>query len=1053
MLFQGGAGIPAQDARIATGRAVGRGLSRTLAGLLATGAILVFGIGSAQAASGGATLQVAVAGTESAPQLVLTNDSSAPCQAPDTSLGTVVLDQVEQNGKQVQPVTGQAWFDDSIPHYLATRLHTLAPGQTLRVPLPLVSTNATGPALESAAWSESGPSADSLYPVKASEPIRIELTYAPALVAPGSAPLCSPSATTSSATLGASGPISSSASGSGSASSSRSGLFGGLSRVTLFGGAAGIVIVLVVLLLVFLRVRKRRAAASTATKAAVVLALFAAALVHTAVAAPPASAAISVAGNLSQAYSQCSAIFKGIGGDPAGILPTLNGPTTVEIMYTGNDQNHEDQLPDGKVVIFWNPNDNHAYAGNGGGSADPCSTLYHEMYHAYQDLDGEGQNHGDCWTAGPNGALVDSGIPTNEVEATRAQNLLRATLGLPPRETYGELALPDGTCENAPAGPPDPDCSGVGCGDTNGDPHLTTFEGVRYDFQGAGEFVAADDPRGGYQIQVREQSFLGSQSIAVNTAVALDVAGDRVQVTMGTQGLLLTVNGVAQSTTTPTLPHGGTITSGFASTGQTLTATWPDTSTATITQIGPWGLRLNTKPAAVHAGHLKGLLGNLGGNPADSVQTSAGGTIATPSFSTLYPGFANSWRVTGATSLFTYAPGTSTATYTDLSFPHAPATLSQVPDLAQATSQCTAAGITDPTTLKDCELDVGLTGQSDFAGAAAAGQPAPATEPSQPTTNAGVFGIDGAPATVDIDKPGGSAALHFTGSAGETVFVDVTAATLPDQCGDVQLNAPNGTELGEGCIVSGNGDIEATKLPSNGQYTVLLDPKSAATGSATVQLFEDVDQTGTITPGGPPVTATIGQPGATARFTFSATPGMVVFLDSPSSTLPEGCSVLAFQGPNGSDIAGGCVISGAGYVAATTIKASGTYAVVVDPGGTGTGDAVLRLLVEHDQTTAISVDGPPVTAVIAQPGEQSRLTFQGTAGQSVAFRISGSTLPDGCGDFELDSPSGADVINGCIIDGAATVPATKLPSTGQYTILFEPGGVATGSAIVRLTSG
>ena len=1041
-----------QGARSATGRPYGRGLSRALVGLLAAGAVLAFGIGSAQAAAGAATLQVAVAGTESAPQLDLTNDSSAPCQTPDTSLGSVVFDRVEQNGKQIQPVTGQAWFDDSIPYYLGTQLRTLAPGQTLRVALPLVSVNATGPALESAAWSESGPSADSLFPVKTSEPIQIELTYAPALVAPGSVPLCAPAATASSATLGTSGPISSSASGANSVAGSGAGLFGGLSKVTLFGGAAGIVVVLVVLLLVFLRVRKRRAAASAATKAAVVLALLAGALVHTAVAAPPASAVISVAPSMAKFWAQCSAEFSAIGGDPAGILPTLNGPTKVEVIYAGNDQNHEDQAPDGSIIIFWNPYDTHEFAGNGGGSADPCSTLYHEMYHAYQDLDGDGQNHGDCWTAGPDGNLVDSGIPTNEVEATRAQNLWRESHGLPPRETYGELALPDGPCQNAPANPPDQNCSGAGCGNTNGDPHLTTFEGVRYDFQGAGEFVAADDPRGGYQIQVREQSFLGSQSIAVNTAVALDVAGDRVEVGMSTQGLLLTVNGVAQSTTTPTLPHGGTITSGFASTGQVLTVTWPDTSTATITQIGPWGLRLSAKPAAVHAGHLKGLLGNLGGNPADSVQTSAGVTIANPSFSTLYPGFANSWRVTSATSLFTYAPGTSTATYTDLSFPHAPAALSQVPDLAQATSQCTAAGITDPITLQDCELDVGLTGQSDFAEAAADGQPAPAAEPSQPTTNAGVFGVDGAAATVDIAKPGGSAALHFTGSAGEIIFVDVTAATLPDQCGDIQLNAPDGKELGEGCIVSGAGSIDATTLPSDGQYTVLLAPKSAATGSATVRLFEDLDQTGTIVPGGPPVTAKIGQPGATARFTFAATPGMIVFVDVPNSTLPQDCGAVSLEGPNGSSITGGCIVSGSGYVGATTIKASGTYAVVVDPSGTGTGDAVLKLLVDHNQTEAISVNGPPVTATIAQPGEQSRLTFQAAAGQSVAFQISGTTLPDGCGDFELDGPSGAEVTDGCIIDGAATVPATKLPSTGQYTILFEPGGVATGSATVKLTS-
>ena len=36
---------------------------------------------------------------------------------------------------------------------------------------------------------------------------------------------------------------------------------------------------------------------------------------------------------------------------------------------------------------------------------------------------------------------------------------------------------------------------------------------------------------------------------------------------------------------------------------------------------------------------------------------------------TLYQTFANAWRVTDATSLFTYAPGTSTATFTDTDWP------------------------------------------------------------------------------------------------------------------------------------------------------------------------------------------------------------------------------------------------------------------------------------------------------------------------------------------------------------------------------------------------
>ena len=52
------------------------------------------------------------------------------------------------------------------------------------------------------------------------------------------------------------------------------------------------------------------------------------------------------------------------------------------------------------------------------------------------------------------------------------------------------------------------------------------------------------------------------------------------------------------------------------------------------------------------------------------MRTSTGGALPdTPGFGDLYPGFADSWRVTDATSLFTYPLGASTATYTDRGFP------------------------------------------------------------------------------------------------------------------------------------------------------------------------------------------------------------------------------------------------------------------------------------------------------------------------------------------------------------------------------------------------
>jgi hypothetical protein len=297
---------------------------------------------------------------------------------------------------------------------------------------------------------------------------------------------------------------------------------------------------------------------------------------------------VTANGSVAAAWAKCSKVYSAPGGDPSDIFPTLNAAgNNVQIIPSNGDQTHEIQVPGGGVIIFWDPADNHPYVG--GGNAEACSTLYHELVHAYQDLTG-GQNHAMCWTPGPNGTLVNSGIPANEVEATQEQNQPRQTLGLPVRKTYGDKPLPSGACQPPPANPTTPNCNGAGCGNSNGDPHLITFEGVHYDFQAAGEFIAADDPRDGFQLQLRQQPFPGSLKVSVNTAAAMDVAGDRVEVDMGTQGLVLLVNGVPQSAATLTLPHGGTVATGMTGTGQLMTITWPDSSVATINQIGPWGL-------------------------------------------------------------------------------------------------------------------------------------------------------------------------------------------------------------------------------------------------------------------------------------------------------------------------------------------------------------------------------------------------------------------------------------------------------------------------------
>ena len=1023
--------------------------------------VLTGGAGSTSAASvaSASGLQISVTGSVADPELVLTNGSSAPCQIPGSASGAVQYTTVEQDGKPVTPTTGTSWFPDSVPKYLNTTLRTLAAGESVRIDLPSTvpaplsaisstSASAQNPSLISEAWSDTNDSLVSLYQLNPVATARIALTYAPPLITSGSIPLCerAPDA----------GPVTGILSAAQAAGAGTTGL-AGISTLTWILIAAVAVVVVALVIFLLLRKRKRRAQTSAAGRALIILALSSATLIHATQAAPHAAASIGVPSNLASVWSQCDAIFNQPGGDPENILPTLEDPRVTVILQEIRGQSHESQLNDGTIIIYLDPTDTHAFTG--GGNATPCTNLYHELFHAYQDIFHK-QNHNECYVPGPGGNLVPTGLTINEVAATIAENKLRAHLGLTQRTYYGYIKLPTVPCQNPPTPLPRPvptGCDGH-CGNSTGDPHLTTYDGRRYDFQGAGEFIETQDPAGGFTVQVRQQPYPGSDTVSVTTATAMDVAGDHVEVDPGPQGLILIVNGVTQASTSQSLPHGGTVATAPGVDGETATITWPDGSVAEVAQIGGLALTVTVLPAAAHAGRLVGLFGNDNGNPADDVRPNGGQPIANATFTALYPGFADSWRITAAQSLFTYAAGQSTATYTDRSFPNADAASEPVADPTLAEQVCSADGVTDPVSVQDCRLDVGLTGQPDFADAdliaqspgtgtgSGAGQPTATAQPG------GTLTVGGAPVLAEITKAGTPITLPFAGTTGEKVFINVPSTTLPDGCDALELLAPGGSTLTTGCLNSGNGFIDGTVLPSTGQYSVLIKPAATATGTATVQAIADHDQTGTIAEDGPTVTATVAQPGATATFSFTAVPGTTVFVNVPSATLPDDCGVVQLIAPNGQSLLGGCTTGGNGFIAATELKASGTYAVLVDPKNRDTCSATIQLIVDRDQTDTIAVGGPAVTADIAQYGAVSSFTFQGSAGQKVALRASGSTLPDQCDQVAVADASGNELGSICVSGRSGTGSAITLPASGQYSVLVHANARATGHISVRLVS-
>lgn len=306
--------------------------------------------------------------------------------------------------------------------------------------------------------------------------------------------------------------------------------------------------------------------------------------------------------------------------------------------------------------------------------------------------------------------------------------------------------------------------------------------------------------------------------------------------------------------------------------------------------------------------------------------------------------------------------------------------------------------------------------------------------------------VGGSTLTATISTANKVGLVVFDGVAGQRVSLGMTSVSITSST--VSLYRPDGSLMNYGTYSTGGGVLDSPVLPVTGTYAIVIDPTSTYTGSMTLTLSTEL--TGTITIAGSPVSFSITRVGQNARYSFTGTAGQTVSLGVTSVTIPS--SNVSIYKPDGSFLVEPTSItSGGGALDSQVLPVTGTYAILVDPLNLGIGNMTLTLYGTPDVTGSITIDGATVTPTLTVPGQRARYTFTGTAGQWVNLGMTSVTINSST--VSMLKPDGTQLISTSIGTGGGSVdPTTALPTTGTYTIVVDPSGLATGSMTLTLTS-
>ncbi len=316
---------------------------------------------------------------------------------------------------------------------------------------------------------------------------------------------------------------------------------------------------------------------------------------------------------------------------------------------------------------------------------------------------------------------------------------------------------------------------------------------------------------------------------------------------------------------------------------------------------------------------------------------------------------------------------------------------------------------------------------------------------ASPSDLAGVL-TSGTPSTLNLATIGQNAAYTITGTAGQYLalrFANDSVASMK-----VSVTTPGGATLIAASTFGTTGKFfDGVVLPSTGTYRVAIDPVTISTGSVDLTGYVYANPLTQVATLGTPVTVTTIA-GQNAALTFTATAKVsILFTGVTAGTTP-------INGVNATLTTGATTVTSVSFgnsdkfIEPLTLTAGATYKLTLDPQGGNAGSITTTIYSVPADASFGGTLGSATAVAVATPGQGAKLTFAGTAGHSLSLWLSGNTIGSAISGptlAKLTSPTGATVETFNLYAHDTMVEPVVLPSTGTYTLSFDPYSSNTGT--------